>query len=108
MEETRNRAVTKSITALGIVFAIDNQELRDNLAHEQGHVFALGQWCGNHRAKLVAIGDHFFHIELVDDVIHLLEIYRAGQEKAIEALPVTLSGEAVLPGFELQVEQFVD
>jgi hypothetical protein len=49
-----------------------------------------------------------FDIELVDDVIHLLEIYRAGQEKAIEALPVTLSGEAILPGFELQVEPFVD
>jgi Uma2 family endonuclease len=37
-----------------------------------------------------------------------VEIYRAGQEKAIETLPVTLSGEAVLPGFELQVEQFMD
>jgi Uma2 family endonuclease len=37
-----------------------------------------------------------------------VEIYRQGQEKEVRSLPTTLSGEAVLPGFELQVEQFTD
>ncbi|MBW4464834.1 MAG: Uma2 family endonuclease [Pegethrix bostrychoides GSE-TBD4-15B] len=37
-----------------------------------------------------------------------VEIYRTGQVKAIEALPMKLSGEAVLPGFELQMERFGD
>lgn len=37
-----------------------------------------------------------------------VEIYRQGQEKEIRTLPTQLSGEAVLPGFELQVEPFTD
>lgn len=37
-----------------------------------------------------------------------VEIYRQGQEKEVRALPTVLSGEAVLPGFELQVDQFTD
>jgi Uma2 family endonuclease len=37
-----------------------------------------------------------------------VEIYRQGQEKEIRALPTLLSGETVLPGFELQVEPFSD
>ncbi|MCU0525561.1 MAG: Uma2 family endonuclease [Elainella sp. Prado103] len=37
-----------------------------------------------------------------------VEIYRQGQVKEMRALPTQLSGEAVLPGFELQVEQFTD
>jgi Uma2 family endonuclease len=35
-----------------------------------------------------------------------VEIYRQGQEKEVRFLPTTLSGEAVLPGFELRVERF--
>jgi Uma2 family endonuclease len=37
-----------------------------------------------------------------------VEIYRQGQEKEVRTLPTQLSGEAVLPGFELQVEPFTD
>jgi Uma2 family endonuclease len=37
-----------------------------------------------------------------------VEIYRQGQTVEVRALPTTLSGEAVLPGFELQLDQFVD
>jgi Uma2 family endonuclease len=35
-----------------------------------------------------------------------VEIYRQGQEKEIRSIPTLLSGEAVLPGFELQVDRF--
>ncbi|MBW4465376.1 MAG: Uma2 family endonuclease [Pegethrix bostrychoides GSE-TBD4-15B] len=37
-----------------------------------------------------------------------VEIYRQGQAKQVCALPTQLAGEAVLPGFELQVERFTD
>jgi Uma2 family endonuclease len=35
-----------------------------------------------------------------------VEIYRQGQEKEVRDLPTQLSGEQVLPGFELQVDRF--
>lgn len=35
-------------------------------------------------------------------------IYRQGQEPEVRDLPTQLSGEAVLPGFVLQVERFTD
>jgi Uma2 family endonuclease len=37
-----------------------------------------------------------------------VEIYRQGQEKEVRSLPTQLSGEAILPGFELQVDLFTD
>ena len=37
-----------------------------------------------------------------------VEIYRLGQEKEVRSLPSTLSGETVLPGFELHVEPFIN
>ena len=37
-----------------------------------------------------------------------VEIYRQGQEKEILSLPATLSGEAVLLDFRLQVKRFTD
>jgi Uma2 family endonuclease len=37
-----------------------------------------------------------------------VEIYRQGQEKEVRLLPTLLSGEAVLPRFELPVEPFSD
>lgn len=37
-----------------------------------------------------------------------VEIYRQGQEKAIELLPTELSGESVLPGFVLALDRFED
>lgn len=37
-----------------------------------------------------------------------VEIYRVGQEKEVRSLPTLLSGEAVLPGFTLQVELFTE
>ena len=37
-----------------------------------------------------------------------IEIYRQGQEKEVRSLPTLLSGESVLPGFELNVDQFSD
>ncbi|UBF25772.1 Uma2 family endonuclease [Kovacikia minuta CCNUW1] len=37
-----------------------------------------------------------------------VEIYRQGQEKDVRTLPIQLSGEAVLPGFVLQVDLFTD
>lgn len=37
-----------------------------------------------------------------------VEIYRQGQEKEVKPLPTILSGEDVLPGFELTVDQFTD
>ncbi len=37
-----------------------------------------------------------------------VEIYRQGQVKEVRSLPTQLSGEAVLPGFSLQVERFTD
>jgi Uma2 family endonuclease len=37
-----------------------------------------------------------------------VEIYRSGQQKEVRSLPIQLSGEAVLPGFSLQVNQFTD
>lgn len=37
-----------------------------------------------------------------------VEIYRQGQEKEVRSLPTLLSGETVLPGFELQVDQFIE
>jgi Uma2 family endonuclease len=37
-----------------------------------------------------------------------VEIYRQGQEKEVRSLPTLLSGETVLPGFELQVDTFSD
>jgi Uma2 family endonuclease len=35
-----------------------------------------------------------------------VEIYRQGREKEVCALPTQLSGEAVLPGFTLEVDRF--
>jgi len=37
-----------------------------------------------------------------------VEIYRQGQEKVTKILPIALSGDDVLPGFTLQVDQFAD
>jgi Uma2 family endonuclease len=37
-----------------------------------------------------------------------VEVYRQGQEKEVRSLPTLLSGEAVLPGFTLQVDLFTD
>jgi Uma2 family endonuclease len=37
-----------------------------------------------------------------------VEIFRQGQEKDVRSLPTLLSGEAVLPGFELLANPFVD
>ena len=37
-----------------------------------------------------------------------VEIYRLGQAKEVNPLPAELSGEAVLPGFELVIEPFVE
>ncbi|MBE9011449.1 Uma2 family endonuclease [Pseudanabaenaceae cyanobacterium LEGE 13415] len=37
-----------------------------------------------------------------------VEIYRQGQEKEVRGLPTRLSGECVLPGFELWVDLFTD
>jgi Uma2 family endonuclease len=37
-----------------------------------------------------------------------VEIYRQGQAKEMRSLPTQLSGEAVLPGFTLQVDLFTD
>ncbi|MER3478576.1 MAG: hypothetical protein C4287_21570 [Leptolyngbya sp. ERB_1_2] len=37
-----------------------------------------------------------------------VELYRQGQDKEVRSLPTVLSGEAVLPGFELRVDQFTD
>jgi Uma2 family endonuclease len=37
-----------------------------------------------------------------------VEIYRQGQAKEVRSLPTQLSGEAVLPGFTLQVDPFTD
>jgi Uma2 family endonuclease len=37
-----------------------------------------------------------------------VEIYRLGQVKEVRSLPIQLSGEDVLPGFELQCDRFTD
>lgn len=37
-----------------------------------------------------------------------VEIYRQGQDKEVKSLPTKLSGETVLPGFELQADLFTD
>ncbi|MGV0026439.1 Uma2 family endonuclease [Phormidesmis priestleyi] len=37
-----------------------------------------------------------------------VKVYRQGQDKEVKSLPVQLSGEAVLPGFILQVDPFTD
>ncbi len=37
-----------------------------------------------------------------------VEIYRQGQEKEVRLLPTELSGEEILPGFELQADLFTD
>ncbi len=37
-----------------------------------------------------------------------VEIYRQGQAKEVRSLPNQLSGEAVLPGFSLQIDPFTD
>lgn len=37
-----------------------------------------------------------------------VEIYRQGQEKEVRSLPTLLSGETLLPGFQLQVDLFTD
>mgnify|MGYP002777026290 CR=1 FL=1 len=37
-----------------------------------------------------------------------VEIYRQGQDKEVRSLPTLLSGETVLPGFELFVDRFVE
>jgi Putative restriction endonuclease len=37
-----------------------------------------------------------------------VEIYRQGKAKEVRSLPTQLSGEAVLPGFNLQMDQFTD
>lgn len=45
---------------------------------------------------------------LVNPQDQQVEIYRQGQEKEVRSLPTQLSGEAVLPGFVLQIDQFTD
>jgi Uma2 family endonuclease len=45
---------------------------------------------------------------LFDPQNRQVEIYRQGQEKETRSLPTQLSGEGVLPGFVLAVDQFVD
>ena len=45
---------------------------------------------------------------LVDPNSQQVEIYRSGKEPEILSLPTVLSGEDVLPGFELSIEQFTD
>ncbi|PSB04307.1 Uma2 family endonuclease [Merismopedia glauca] len=45
---------------------------------------------------------------LFDPQNQQVEIYRQGQEKEVLALPTQLSGEAVLPGFTLEVARFTD
>jgi Uma2 family endonuclease len=37
-----------------------------------------------------------------------VEIYRQGEQKEVRSLPTLLSGETILPGFELQVDLFTD
>ena len=37
-----------------------------------------------------------------------VEIYRQGKAKEVQSLPTRLLGETILPGFELQVEPFMD
>ena len=37
-----------------------------------------------------------------------VEIYRLGQAPELRSLPTKLSGETVLPGFELLVDRFTD
>ncbi|MBW4551284.1 MAG: Uma2 family endonuclease [Aphanocapsa sp. GSE-SYN-MK-11-07L] len=37
-----------------------------------------------------------------------VEIYRQGQATQVCSLPIQLSGESILPGFKLQVNQFTD
>ncbi|MDB9528957.1 Uma2 family endonuclease [Oscillatoria sp. CS-180] len=44
---------------------------------------------------------------LIDPQKQQVEIYRQGQDKEIKPLPTVLSGEAVLPGFRLSIEQFI-
>lgn len=43
---------------------------------------------------------------LVNPQDQQVEIYRQGQQKEVRHLPTLLSGEQVLPGFELQVKRF--
>jgi len=45
---------------------------------------------------------------LFDPQDQQVEVYRQGQDKEVKSLPVQLSGEAVLPGFILQVDPFTD
>lgn len=37
-----------------------------------------------------------------------VELYRQGQTQEVRALPTLLSGETVLPGFELQIDPFLE
>jgi Uma2 family endonuclease len=37
-----------------------------------------------------------------------VEIYRLGSDKEVRSLPTVLSGETVMPGFELRVNLFID
>lgn len=45
---------------------------------------------------------------LVNPQDQQVEIYRQGQDKEVRSFPTQLSGEAVLPGFELQIDVFTD
>ncbi len=44
---------------------------------------------------------------LINPQDQTVEIYRSGEPKAVKDLPVTLSGEDVLPGFSLELEPFL-
>jgi Uma2 family endonuclease len=37
-----------------------------------------------------------------------VEIFRQGKAKEVRSLPTKLSGETILPGFNLQVDRFTD
>jgi Uma2 family endonuclease len=45
---------------------------------------------------------------LFDPQNQQVEIYRLGAEKEVRSLPTQLSGETVLPGFELHIDLFTD
>ena len=45
---------------------------------------------------------------LINPQDHQVEIYRLGQAKEVSSLPAELSGETVLPGFELVLEPFAE
>nr|WP_299490385.1 Uma2 family endonuclease [Acaryochloris sp. IP29b_bin.137] len=60
-------------------------------------------------------GDHFKYLTcgvqlgwLFNPHEQQVEIYRQGHSAEVKSLPTTLSGEGVLPGFQLSVERFAD